>query len=62
MGDFLVSGIPANFDGLDTQNMMESRMIMGGSDQDEEDEAAARSLFKTGGTLNNPSFLASRQF
>ncbi len=63
MGDFLVSGIPANFDGLDTQNMMESRMIMGGSDQDEEDEAAARSLFKTGHTpQNNPSFLASRQF
>jgi len=66
MGDLLVSAIPNNFDAMDTEHMMESRMIMGGSDQDDEDEAAARSLFKTGSasanTLGGRDFLASRQF
>ena len=52
MGSLMVSGINANFDNLDTQNMLESRMIMGGSG-DEEDEAAARSLFKTANTNAN---------
>ena len=51
MGSLMVSGIQANYDGLDTQNMLESRMIMGGSG-DEEDEAAARSLFKTNVNAN----------
>ena len=57
MGSLMVSGIQANhFDGLDTTNMMESRMIMGGS-ADDEDEAATRSLFKTG-----TNYLQSRPF
>ena len=62
MGSITVSGIQNNFDALDTQNLIESRMIMGGS-ADDEDEAAARSLFKTGATTalpNNRDFLASR--
>lgn len=52
MGSLMVSGIQANFDALDASNMLESRMIMGGSG-DEEDEAAARSLFKTANTNAN---------
>ena len=64
MGSLLVSAIPNNFDADDNQNMtMESRMIMGGSEQDEEDEAAARSLFKANATTHsNAAFLVSRQF
>lgn len=59
MGSLLVSGIQANYDGLDTQGIMESRMIMGSGD--EEDEAAARSLFKTN-TLGNSVNFGSRAF
>ena len=36
---------------------MESRVIMGGSEHDEDDEVAARSLFKAHGTTSNATFL-----
>ena len=55
MGSLLVSGIQG--DALDTHTMLGSRLIMGGSG-DEEDEAA-RSLFKTNA---NHNYLASRPF
>ena len=45
---------------MDTTNMMDSRMIMGGSGEDE-DEVAVRGLFKTNMT-SNANFLASRPF
>ena len=59
MGSLLVSGIGGN-DAMDTTNMMDSRMIMGGSGEDE-DEVAVRGLFKTNMT-SNANFLASRPF
>ena len=67
MGDLLESGIQAHYDPLEnshlgfTQNLIESRMLMGGSEQDDEDESADRSLFKTN-TPGTTNFLASRPF
>lgn len=57
MGSLLVSGInhATQFDGLDTTQMMESRMMLGGSG--EEEEPSSRSFFKTGA-----NYLQSRPF
>ena len=58
MASLLVSGInhATQFDGLDTTQMMESRMMLGGSGE-EEDGASSRSFFKTGA-----NYLQSRPF